>query len=39
MKKVMTMPGGGTFDTVAGQVTDDSEMALHLLEALKAYDL
>ena len=32
------MPGGGTFDTYPGQVTDDSEMALHLLESLLQYD-
>lgn len=39
METVMKMPGGGTFTTSPGQVTDDSEMALHMLEALKAYDI
>lgn len=30
----MKMPGEGVFGTMAGQVTDDSELALHLLEGL-----
>jgi ADP-ribosyl-[dinitrogen reductase] hydrolase len=34
MKKVLEMPGGGTFATAPGQVTDDSEMAIALLTAL-----
>jgi len=28
------MPGGGTMQTGMGQVTDDSEMAMCLLQAL-----
>lgn len=35
----MEMPGGGTFPTYPGQVTDDSEMALHLLKALHKFDI
>jgi ADP-ribosylglycohydrolase len=35
----MSMPGGGTFNLRPGQVTDDSEMAFHLLKALSTYDL
>jgi len=38
MDKVMKMPGGGTFGTAPGQVTDDSEMALHLGTGLNSYD-
>lgn len=29
--EAMEMPGGGVFNLKAGQITDDSEMALHLL--------
>ena len=32
------MCGGGTFPTYPGQVTDDSEMALHLLKAILSFD-
>lgn len=32
------MPGGGPFGVHPGQVTDDSEMALHLLKALLTYN-
>lgn len=32
------MPGGGPFDLKPGQVTDDSEMALHMLVGLNHYD-
>lgn len=34
----MTMPGGGTFPIKPGQLTDDTELALHCLEALQSYD-
>lgn len=37
MEVVMEMPGGGTFDTLSGQGTDDSEMALCLLHSLLLY--
>lgn len=37
-KETMQMPGGGTFQLLPGQVTDDSEMALHMLQALVNYD-
>ena len=36
-KKAMEMTPGGTFNLRAGQVTDDSEMSFHLLEALSSY--
>lgn len=32
------MPGGGPFALKPGQVTDDSEMAIHLLTALLNYE-
>jgi len=32
------MSPGGTFNLRGGQVTDDSEMSLHLLSALNHYD-
>lgn len=38
MNDVMQMPGGGTFGTAPGQLTDDSELALHLGMGLNAYD-
>lgn len=38
MDMAMSMPGGGPFYLAAGQVTDDSEMALHMLEALLKYN-
>ena len=38
MEKAMSMPGGGPFYLAPGQVTDDSEMALHMLQGLKAYN-
>ena len=28
LNKGMSMPGGGTWDVAAGQVTDDSELAM-----------
>lgn len=35
----MEMHGGGTFRTRPGQLTDDTELSMHLLNAiLKAYD-
>ena len=34
MQKVMKMIPGGTFNLRAGQVTDDSQMSFHMLEAL-----
>ena len=34
----MSMPGGGTFPIQPGQVTDDTEMAMHLLQSLLLYD-
>ena len=34
----MMMPGGGTFNLLPGQVTDDSEMAMHMLQGLLNYD-
>lgn len=34
----MEMRGGGLHKTYRGQVTDDSEMALHLLKSLLKYD-
>jgi hypothetical protein len=34
----MKMPGGGTFSLIAGQFTDDSEMASHLLKGLSTID-
>jgi ADP-ribosylglycohydrolase len=34
----MEMPGGGPFKLMPGQVTDDSEMALHMLRGLMCYD-
>jgi ADP-ribosyl-[dinitrogen reductase] hydrolase len=36
--KAMEMPGGGPFQLMAGQVTDDSEMAMHMLKGLLCYD-
>ena len=33
----MFMHGGGTFQIKAGQLTDDSEMALHMLAGLCNY--
>lgn len=38
MDKVMEMPGGGTFPIKPGQLTDDTEMALHCLKAIQSYD-
>lgn len=35
----MKMEGGGTFNLVAGQFTDDSELATHLLHGLSSFDL
>lgn len=35
---VMTMPGGGVFDLLPGQLTDDSELASHLLRGLSTLD-
>jgi ADP-ribosylglycohydrolase len=32
------MPGGGPFMLQPGQITDDSELALHMLAGLLAYD-
>lgn len=32
------MPGGGPFMLHPGQITDDSELALHMLAGLLAYD-
>jgi hypothetical protein len=34
----MEMTGGGPFKLIAGQVTDDSEMAMHMLKGLMCYD-
>ena len=34
----MSMPGGGVFDLHAGQFTDDTEMAFHLMKALTTFD-
>jgi ADP-ribosylglycohydrolase len=34
----MEMPGGGVFNLKAGQITDDSEMAHHLLKALSTFE-
>jgi ADP-ribosyl-[dinitrogen reductase] hydrolase len=33
----MDMPGGGVFNVKAGQITDDSELAFHLLKALASF--
>lgn len=33
------MKGGGTFNLQAGQFTDDSEMATHLLKGLSYLDV
>ena len=33
------MPGGGTFNLQAGQFTDDSEMATHLIKGLTNLDV
>ena len=38
MEKVMGMPGGGTFPIKPGQITDDTELAIHCLQALQSYD-
>jgi|JI6StandDraft_1071083.scaffolds.fasta_scaffold20399_6 ADP-ribosyl-[dinitrogen reductase] hydrolase len=38
MRKVMLMPGFGTHGTDPGQLTDDSELALELGEALLTFD-
>jgi ADP-ribosylglycohydrolase len=38
MEKVMGMPGKGTFAILPGQVTDDSELALHMGYGLISYD-
>ena len=38
MNQAMEMSGGGFFKLRAGQVTDDSEMSFHLLEALSIFD-
>lgn len=35
---MIKMPGGGPFELKAGQVTDDSEMGLHMLKGLLHYD-
>lgn len=37
MKLCMEMPGGGPFYLRPGQITDDSEMAVHLLKGLMNY--
>lgn len=34
---VMDMPGGGAFQLKPGQVTDDSELAFHLLKVLSEF--
>ena len=34
MDQCMTMPGGGHFEVAPGQITDDSELAMCLLNAL-----
>jgi ADP-ribosylglycohydrolase len=34
----MEMPGGGIFGVKKGQVTDDSELAFHLLNAMANFD-
>jgi ADP-ribosylglycohydrolase len=36
--KAMEMVGGGPFQLLPGQVTDDSEMAMHMLKGLMCYD-
>jgi ADP-ribosylglycohydrolase len=36
--KAMEMVGGGQFKLLPGQVTDDSEMAMHMLKGLMCYD-
>lgn len=36
--EAMEMNGGGTFGLVAGQFTDDSELASHLLQGLSFFD-
>ncbi len=33
---IMKMPGGGTFNLHAGQVTDDSEMAISMIHGFLA---
>lgn len=38
LNQAMTMPGGGTFGLRAGQYTDDSELAFHLLTGLLTFD-
>ena len=38
-QRAMRMPGGGMLSVGAGQVTDDSELAIHLLLALHDKDL
>ena len=34
MDEVMKMPGGGLYETAPGQLTDDGELIMHLLEGL-----
>lgn len=34
----MDMPGGGVFKLKPGQITDDSELAFHLLNALANFE-
>jgi ADP-ribosyl-[dinitrogen reductase] hydrolase len=38
VRRAMGMPGGGAHNVGPGQVTDDSELAIHLLRALAAAD-
>ena len=32
------MPGGGVFNLISGQFTDDSELAAHMLQALSQFN-
>ena len=34
----MQMPGGGFFSLMPGQFTDDSELAIHMLQGLLQFD-
>lgn len=36
--EAMKMPGGGKFNLFPGQVTDDSELAMHILKSLLTYN-
>ena len=38
MDKCMTMPGGGTFILNAGQITDDSELAMFQMHSLLEFE-